>query len=201
MKMAVKRMFDVAIAAILLVALAPVLLVVALVVLACHGRPVLYAQLRPGLGGKAFVLLKFRTMSQHEDAQGRPLPDEQRMTRIGRWLRAASIDELPELWNVLRGDMSLVGPRPLLMEYLPLYSPAQWRRHEMRPGMTGWAQVNGRNDTTWQQRLEQDVWYVDHWSLGLDARILAMTVVQVICARGINQPGQVTMERFRGNAP
>ena len=199
--LATKRAIDLAASALLLVILAPILLVTALLLLSFQGRPVFFSQTRPGLGGQPFVLRKFRTMSQAEDALGRALPDGQRMTRLGRFLRATSLDELPELWNVLRGDMSLVGPRPLLMEYLPLYSPEQWRRHEMRPGMTGWAQVNGRNATSWPQRLEQDVWYVDHWSFVLDLRILAMTLVQVLRARGINQPGQATRGHFKGNAP
>jgi lipopolysaccharide/colanic/teichoic acid biosynthesis glycosyltransferase len=140
-------------------------------------------------------------MSREQGGDGLPLPDESRLTRLGRALRKSSLDELPTLFNVVKGDMSLVGPRPLLVEYLPLYSPEQSRRHDLRPGITGWAQVNGRNAISWEQKFAYDVWYVDHWSLALDLRILAMTVINVACARGINQEGQATVERFRGSAP
>jgi lipopolysaccharide/colanic/teichoic acid biosynthesis glycosyltransferase len=146
------------------------------------------------------MLYKFRTMRHATDARRQPLPDADRLTRLGRFLRATSLDELPELWNVLRGDMSLVGPRPLLMEYLPLYSPEQARRHEVRPGLTGWAQVNGRNALTWAERLALDVWYVDHRSWRLDIRIVLLTIWKVLARTGINQEGQATMERFRGSS-
>ncbi len=197
----VKRIMDVACATLSLLLFAPVMLLVALSLLVMNGRPVVFAQSRPGLHGQLFTLRKFRTMSSRLAGDGMPLPDEDRLTRFGRLLRMTSIDELPTLWNVLIGDMSLVGPRPLLVEYLPLYSKEQARRHEVRPGITGWAQVNGRNAISWDQKFAYDVWYVDHWSLALDLRILAMTVVNVVCARGISQEGQATAERFRGSAP
>ena len=160
------------------------------------GRPVLFRQLRPGLGGRPFTLLKFRTMTDARDEAGELLPDDQRMTRLGRFLRHSSLDELPELINVLQGEMSLVGPRPLLMEYLPHYTPEQARRHEVRPGVTGWAVTHGRNTTTWAERLQQDVWYVDHRSFALDCRILLLTVVKVIKQEDISPKGRVTMPRF-----
>jgi len=163
------------------------------------GSPVLFVQDRPGLGGRIFRIYKFRTMTEGRDAGGELLSDQARLTRFGRWLRATSLDELPELMNVLRGDMSFVGPRPLLVEYLPLYSPLQARRHEVRPGITGWSQVNGRNALDWDERLAMDVWYVDHRSPGLDLRILFMTIVTVLGRSGINQAGQATMEPFRGS--
>jgi lipopolysaccharide/colanic/teichoic acid biosynthesis glycosyltransferase len=163
------------------------------------GAPVLYRQVRPGLGGRPFTLYKFRTMTEARDAGGRELPDAQRLTALGAWLRRWSLDELPQLFNVLRGDMSLVGPRPLLMEYLPLYDERQARRHEVRPGITGWAQVNGRNALTWPERFELDLWYVENRSFLLDLKILGMTLARVIRGEGINQPGAATMERFRGN--
>ncbi|MBW3656191.1 MAG: sugar transferase [Gemmatimonadetes bacterium] len=162
------------------------------------GSPVLFRQTRPGLHGRAFTMYKFRTMRHAYDREGRPLPDPARLTRVGRLLRSTSLDELPELFNVLRGDMSLVGPRPLLPEYLPLYSEEQARRHEVRPGITGWAQVNGRNAITWEQKFRLDVWYVDNHSLRLDALILLRTVAKVLAREGINQEGQATAETFRG---
>ena len=171
-----KRAFDVVVAAAALVILAVPMLAVAIAVRVCLGRPVLFTQLRPGRHGIPFRLIKFRTMREAVDAEGRALPDEERLTRLGQFLRAASLDELPELWNVLRGDMSLVGPRPLLMEYLPLYTPEQARRHGVRPGITGWAQVNGRNSLSWEEKFELDVWYVDHASFWLDLKIIALTV-------------------------
>jgi len=195
-----KRTLDLAAALLALLLLAPLIAVIALLVAVKLGRPVLFRQQRPGLHGAPFYLVKFRTMSDARDAGGRLLPDEQRLGRFGRWLRSTSCDELPTLWNVLVGDMSLVGPRPLLMEYLPLYSPEQARRHEVRPGVTGWAQVNGRNSISWDQKLAHDVWYVDHRSLALDLRILFMTVMAVVRRVGINQRGQATMERFTGSA-
>lgn len=195
-----KRIVDVAVALVALVVLAPLLLVLALLVRVRLGAPVLFRQQRPGLHGALFPLVKFRTMTDARDAQGRLLPDGERLPPFGRWLRATSLDELPELWNVLRGEMSLVGPRPLLPEYLPLYSPRQARRHEVRPGLTGWAQVQGRNALDWDERLELDAWYVEHRSWRLDLRILLMTVGAVLGARGISQPGQATAEPFRGSA-
>jgi lipopolysaccharide/colanic/teichoic acid biosynthesis glycosyltransferase len=181
-----------------LILLAPVFLGVAAAVRLSLGSPVLFRQTRPGLGGKPFEMLKFRTMRDAHDARGNPLPDAERLTPLGRFLRATSLDELPELVNVLRGEMSLVGPRPLLMEYLPLYTPEQARRHEVRPGITGWAQVNGRNALSWEEKFRLDVWYVDHRSFWLDLRILARTVAKVFAREGISQEGQATMERFRG---
>ena len=162
------------------------------------GTPVLFRQQRPGLGGRPFWLLKFRTMTEARDAAGNLLPDAQRLTGFGRFLRATSLDELPELLNVLKGDMSLVGPRPLLMQYLDRYTPEQARRHEVRPGITGWAQVNGRNAITWEEKFKLDVWYVDNWSLWLDIKIIFMTVWKIFKREGISQPGQATMEEFRG---
>src|SRR5262245_51367085 len=173
---AVKRSFDVRAAGAALVILLPLLVPLALAVRVALGTPVLFRQVRPGRHGRPFTLLKFRTMRDARDAGGRPLEDRERLTRFGRWLRASSLDELPELLNVLRGDMGLAGPRPLLMEYLPLYDETQRRRHEVRPGITGWAQVRGRNALSWPEKFEFDVWYVDNRSLALDARILAMTV-------------------------
>lgn len=163
------------------------------------GAPVIFSQDRPGLGGRIFRIHKFRTMTDKRDGQGLLLPDGERLPSFGKWLRATSLDELPELWDVLRGDMSFVGPRPLLVEYLPLYSPEQSRRHEVRPGITGWSQVNGRNTLDWDERLALDVWYVDNRSLGLDLKILARTVGTVLARDGISQEGQATMEPFRGS--
>jgi lipopolysaccharide/colanic/teichoic acid biosynthesis glycosyltransferase len=161
--------------------------------------PVFFRQMRPGRGGKTFQLVKFRTMLDAWDADGEPLPDEQRLTPLGKFLRATSLDELPQLWNVLRGDMSLVGPRPLLVEYLPRYSAEQARRHEVLPGITGWAQVNGRNALGWEERFQLDVWYVDHWSLALDTRILALTILRVVQRQGISHEGDATMFKFLGS--
>lgn len=162
------------------------------------GRPVFFRQTRPGLRGQPFNMVKFRTMTGARGPDGQLLPDSQRLTSFGRFLRATSLDELPELWNVLKGDMSLVGPRPLLMEYLPLYSPEQGRRHEVRPGITGWAQVNGRNALSWDDKFRLDVWYVDHGSLWLDIKILWLTVRKVLVREGISAVGEATMPRFRG---
>ncbi|MGH8249543.1 MAG: sugar transferase [Steroidobacteraceae bacterium] len=200
MRLALKRGTDVAASALLLILLSPVILGTAIVVLAVSGRPILFSQQRPGLNGRPFMMRKFRTMILARAEGDNPPPDDTRIGALGRLLRSTSLDELPELWNVLVGDMSLVGPRPLLMEYLPLYSPEQARRHEMRPGITGWAQVNGRNAISWEQKFAYDVWYVDHWTPALDVRILAMTLINVLRAEGINQSGQATMERFRGSA-
>lgn len=195
---AAKRALDVAASAAALALLSPVIAAVALAVRVKLGSPVFFRQERPGLHGRPFRMVKFRTMRDAADAEGRPLPDEQRLTRFGRLLRSSSLDELPELWNVLRGDMSLVGPRPLLTEYLPLYSARHARRHEVRPGLTGWAQVNGRNALTWPERLDLDAWYVEHRSLALDLRILLRTVGTVFGRRGISHAGHATMKPFRG---
>jgi len=184
----------------LLVLLLPPLALVALLVRVKLGSPVLFRQLRPGLRCQPFTLYKFRTMTDARDAQGRLLPDAERLTRLGRFLRSTSADELPELFNVLKGDMSLVGPRPLLMQYLDRYTPEQMRRHEVKPGITGWAQVNGRNAITWEQKFALDVWYVDHRSLGLDLKILALTLWKTLRREGISQPGQATMEEFMGSS-
>lgn len=188
---------DVALAGAALVLLAPLLLLIALLVLADVGPPFLFRQIRPGLQGKPFAMIKFRTMQDLRDHDGHLVPNEMRLTRFGRFLRSASLDELPELWNVVIGDMSLVGPRPLLMEYLPLYSATQARRHEVRPGMTGWAQVNGRNTASWEDRFEMDVWYVDNCTLWLDIRILAATIEKVFVRDGISVPGKATIDRFK----
>jgi lipopolysaccharide/colanic/teichoic acid biosynthesis glycosyltransferase len=194
-----KRLMDLSIALLLLVALSAPMLITALAVAATMGRPVLFRQLRPGLGGRPFELMKFRTMTADVDGTGTPLADEARLTATGRWLRRLSLDELPQLINVVRGEMSLVGPRPLLMEYLPLYTAEQARRHEVRPGITGWAQVNGRNAISWEERFALDVWYVEHRSLWLDLRILGLTLLRVLRAEGISQPGAATMARFTGS--
>jgi lipopolysaccharide/colanic/teichoic acid biosynthesis glycosyltransferase len=182
----------------LLVLLVP-LLILALLVRWNLGAPVLFVQERPGFQGRVLRIYKFRTMTDTRDARGLPLSDAARLTSFGKWLRATSLDELPEIFNVLRGDMSFVGPRPLLVEYIPLYSPEQARRHEVRPGITGWSQINGRNAVDWDQRLAMDVWYVDNRSVWLDFKILMLTVVKVIRRDGISQEGQATMERFRGS--
>jgi lipopolysaccharide/colanic/teichoic acid biosynthesis glycosyltransferase len=185
-------------AAALLALLLPVLAVLALVVRMKLGSPVLFRQRRPGKDEKIFELVKFRTMTQARDADGRLLPDDARLTGLGRWMRSASVDELPQLSNVLRGELSFVGPRPLLVEYLPRYTPEQARRHAVKPGITGWAQVNGRNAITWEEKFALDTWYVDHWTLTLDAKILWMTVARVVGRHGIAQAGQATMEEFQG---
>ncbi|WP_445005396.1 sugar transferase [Halomonas mongoliensis] len=194
-----KRSVDAAAALIGLMVLAPVLLIIALLIRLKLGSPVLFRQVRPGLHGKPFEMIKFRTMLDAYDEQGQPLPNEQRLTRFGKLLRSTSLDELPELWNVLKGDMSLVGPRPLLMEYLPLYSKHQARRHEVRPGVTGWAQVNGRNAISWEEKFDYDVWYVDSQSLILDFKILLMTVKKVFVREGISHQNNVAMPRFEGS--
>jgi lipopolysaccharide/colanic/teichoic acid biosynthesis glycosyltransferase len=195
-----KRSFDLLASALALLLLAPVLVALALLVRAKLGSPVLFRQQRPGRHGQPFMMQKFRTMTDAHGADGQLLPDSVRLTPFGRWLRTTSLDELPELWNVLKGDMSLVGPRPLLMEYLPLYSPHQARRHEVRPGVTGWAQVNGRNALSWEAKFNLDVWYVEHASFWLDLRILALTVGRVLRPQGINAPGSATAEKFTGSA-
>jgi sugar transferase EpsL len=195
----VKRLFDLLLTCISLVLLAPVMLVLSILVAIRLGFPLLFRQERPGYKGEVFTIYKFRTMRNERDSQGNLLPDDQRLTRLGRFLRSTSLDELPELINVLRGEMSLVGPRPLLVQYLPLYSPEQARRHDVLPGITGWAQVHGRNAITWQDKFALDVWYVDHWSFWLDLKIIALTVVKVLRREGISQPGQATAEPFQGN--
>ena len=199
MQEALKRSFDVVGAGAALIVLSPLLGVLALVVRLQMGSPVLFRQARPGLHGQIFEILKFRTMTDARDAHGEPLPDGDRLTAFGRFLRRSSFDELPELVNVLRGEMSLVGPRPLRVEYLPLYSPEQARRHEVRPGITGWAQVNGRNALSWNEKFELDVWYVDHRSLALDLKILWATVAEVLDGRGVSADGHATMEPFTGS--
>ena len=193
-----KRLFDVLAASLALILLALPLLVLTWVIRRKLGSPVLFRQVRPGLHGRSFTMFKFRTMTDERGADGALLPDAQRLTPFGRFLRASSLDELPELWNVLRGDMSLVGPRPLLIEYLPLYTPEQARRHEVRPGITGWAQVNGRNAISWEEKFALDVWYVDNRSLWLDLKILWRTVRKVLVRDGISAPGDATMPKFEG---
>ena len=193
-----KRIFDLFISSLGLILTSPLLAILSVLVWIKHGRPILFSQARPGYNGKIFTLYKFRSMSNELDSNGKPLPDTQRITRLGHFLRASSLDELPELINVLRGEMSLVGPRPLLVEYLPRYSAEQRRRHDVLPGITGWAQVNGRNALTLEEKFALDVWYVDHWSFGLDIKILWLTVGQVLQRRNITPPGQNTMEEFRG---
>ena len=194
----IKRSLDIIIAGLGLLILSPLLIVISLVILIQIGRPVLFIQMRPGLNGKPFYMYKFRTMTDETDELGNLLPDEQRLTSLGRFLRSTSLDELPELFNVLKGDMSLVGPRPLLMQYLDRYTPEQARRHEMKPGITGWAQVNGRNAISWEEKFALDVWYVDNWSLWLDIKILALTIIQVFRRQGINADGSATMTEFLG---
>lgn len=177
----------------------PIMLLTGLAIAVKLGLPVFYKQQRPGQGGKLFMIYKFRTMVDAKDIHGDLLPDEQRLTPLGQFLRRFSLDELPELLNVLKGEMSLVGPRPLLMEYLGLYSPEQARRHEMKPGITGWAQVNGRNTVNWDERFKLDTWYIDNWSLWLDCRILGQTLLKVFTQEGISQEGEATMKKFSGN--
>jgi lipopolysaccharide/colanic/teichoic acid biosynthesis glycosyltransferase len=196
---ALKRLFDLVIASFALLLLFPVLLLVAWLVHRRLGSPVLFRQVRPGLHGKPFEMVKFRTMRDAVDTEGNALPDAERLTPFGRFLRSTSLDELPELWNVIKGDMSLVGPRPLLMEYLPLYSKEQARRHEVRPGITGWAQVNGRNAVSWPEKFALDIWYVDNRSLLLDIRILLLTIKKVFVREGISAEGQATASRFTGD--
>jgi lipopolysaccharide/colanic/teichoic acid biosynthesis glycosyltransferase len=195
-----KRALDLGLATAAVVVTAPILAGAAVAIRVGVGAPVLFRQRRPGRDGEPFELVKFRTMSNARGLDGELLPDGDRLTAVGRLLRASSIDELPQLWNVLRGDMSLVGPRPLLIRYLPRYSPEQARRHEVRPGITGWAQVNGRNALSWEEKFRLDVWYVDHWSLALDARILAMTVARVFRRSGIASAGHATMPEFMGSS-
>ena len=196
--MAMKRLFDLVFSAVGLLTLALPLLLLVWLIRRKLGSPVFFRHVRPGLLGKSFKMVKFRTMTDERGADGFLLPDAQRLTSFGRFLRSTSLDELPELWNVLKGDMSLVGPRPLLMGYLPLYTPEQARRHEVRPGITGWAQVNGRNALSWEDKFKLDVWYVDHRSLWLDVKILILTVLKVLVREGINAQDDVTMPVFNG---
>lgn len=196
----VKRLLDLIGASIALLLLSPVMVIVAWQVRRDMGSPVLFRQTRPGLRGRPFQMIKFRTMRDATDANGTMLPDADRLTPLGRFLRASSLDEVPELWNVVRGDMSMVGPRPLLMEYLPLYSPTQARRHEIRPGVTGWAQINGRNALGWDEKFALDVWYVDNRSLWLDMQILGRTIAKVVRRDGISAAGEATMPRFEGSS-
>lgn len=195
-----KRILDCVASAAGLLLLALPLALLALQVRRKLGSPVLFSQVRPGLRGEPFKMVKFRTMTDARGADGELLPDAMRLTPFGRWLRATSLDELPELWNVLKGDMSLVGPRPLLMEYLPLYNAEQARRHEVRPGITGWAQVNGRNCLSWEDKFKLDVWYVDHHGLWVDIRVLWLTVKKVIVKEGISAAGEATMPKFTGTS-
>lgn len=193
-----KRLFDLLLVTVLLPVLLPVMAVVALLVRRQMGSPVIFRQQRPGLHGRPFEMLKFRTMRDAVGSDGRPLADAERITDLGRFLRASSLDELPELWNVVKGEMSLVGPRPLLMDYLPLYDAEQARRHDVRPGVTGWAQINGRNALTWEQKFALDSWYVDNHSLWLDVKILLATAGKVLRRDGISAAGEATMPRFEG---
>jgi sugar transferase EpsL len=193
-----KRIFDLALTIPGVLLISPLLVLTALLVRLFHGAPILFSQIRPGYKGKPFRVYKFRTMTNETDAHGELLPDEDRLTLFGKFLRSSSIDELPELYNVLRGEMSLIGPRPLLMQYLGRYTPQQARRMDVLPGITGWAQVNGRNNVSWEIKFELDVWYVDHWSLWLDTHILLKTFQKVVTREGINQPGNATAQEFMG---
>jgi lipopolysaccharide/colanic/teichoic acid biosynthesis glycosyltransferase len=195
----VKRSVDLLIAFSVLTGFSPVLFAIGILLFLVMGRPIFFRQQRPGRYARPFTLYKFRTMTHKRDVQGQLLPDGERLTQLGRLLRHFSVDELPQLWNVLRGDLSLVGPRPLLMQYLDRYNHAQARRHNVLPGITGWAQINGRNTITWIQKFELDVWYADHWSLWLDAKILARTIWKVLSREGVNPPGETTVEPFKGN--
>ncbi len=193
-----KRIFDFIVALVLAILLSPIMLVTAAVVVGHSGLPILFRQQRPGLHDLPFEVLKFRTMAQAKGSDGQPLPDEMRLTPLGVFLRRFSLDELPQLFNVLKGDMSLVGPRPLLMEYLPLYSAEQMRRHDVRPGITGWTQISGRNELSWEEKFDLDIWYVDHRSFWLDLMILAKTVSRVWSGSGVSKAGFATTEKFRG---
>jgi len=194
-----KRICDLLLSLLILAMFSPVILLLVVIIKICLGNPVFFRQQRPGLNGKAFDMIKFRTMLDSTDSKGELLPDAARMTRLGTFLRNSSLDESPELWNVLKGDMSLVGPRPLLMEYLPLYNQEQRRRHEVRPGITGWAQINGRNSLSWEDKFKLDVWYVDNHSFGGDLIILLQTAKTIVMKEGISADNHVTMERFTGN--
>ena len=199
MKILLKRLFDLLVASIGIILFSPILLIVALLVRIFHGTPILFKQKRPGYKGEPFFIYKFRTMTNRTAPDGSLLPDAERMTRFGRFLRATSMDELPELFNILRGEMSLVGPRPLLMQYLPLYNTEQMRRHDALPGITGWAQINGRNDISWDEKFRLDLWYVDNWSFGLDLKILWLTLWKVFKREGVSMEGEATTKYFMGN--
>jgi sugar transferase EpsL len=195
----IKRLFDIFVSAVMLLILSPVILVVAILVRMKLGSPILFTQIRPGKSAKLFKVYKFRTMTNQKDAKGELLPDALRLTRFGQFLRSSSLDELPQLFNVFKGDISLVGPRPLLVEYLPLYSSEQARRHEVRPGITGWAQINGRNAISWEEKFKLDIWYVDHQSFFLDMKILWKTLLKVLKKEGIASDSHVTMPKFMGS--
>lgn len=195
----IKRVLDAISATLLLLLFAPILIACMLLLLLANNGAAFFFQKRPGLNGKIFTIVKFKTMNDAKDKAGQLLPDEQRLTTVGRVIRKTSLDELPQLLDVLKGDMSLIGPRPLLVEYLPLYNEHQKRRHEVKPGITGWAQVNGRNAISWQEKFDLDVWYVDHCSFRLDIKILLLTILKVFKREGINQAGQATVEKFNGN--
>lgn len=193
-----KRLLDIALSLIGLTLLSPILIIVAILIRIYLGSPIFFTQVRPGLHGKPFKMVKFRTMKDAVDKYGEPLPDSERLTRFGKILRSTSLDELPELWNVIKGEMSLVGPRPLLMEYLPLYNTEQAKRHDVKPGLTGWAQINGRNAISWEKKFELDTWYVENRSLWLDIKILALTVKKVLIKEGISADSHVTISKFTG---
>lgn len=195
-----KRLLDILLAGGALLVVGPLLIVLALLIRRQMGPPALFRQVRPGLHGEPFEMMKFRTMCNTVGADGQPLPDTERLTHLGRFLRSTSLDELPELWNVVQGDMSLVGPRPLLMEYLPRYSPEQARRHDVRPGLTGWAQVNGRNALSWEEKFALDTWYVDNRTVWLDLKIIWMTIAKVLKRDGISAEGEATMAKFEGTS-
>ena len=195
-----KRLIDIFASILGLILLSPIFLILFVIIRVNMGAPVLFKQARPGLNGQPIEMIKFRSMRDGVDEKGNLLPDNERLTKLGLWIRKTSLDELPELWNVLKGDMSLVGPRPLLMEYLPLYSPEQARRHEVRPGITGWAQVNGRNAISWEEKFEFDVWYVDNRNIFLDIKILFLTLKKVFFRADISAEGEATMPRFTGNS-
>ena len=192
-------MIDIGIAALVLIVFSPVILIIIPVILMESGFPVFFKQQRPGLNEKPFILFKFRTMKNIYDGTGNLLPDDRRLTLVGKWLRKLSLDELPQFINVLKGDINVVGPRPLLMEYLPLYNERQRKRHRVKPGITGWAQIHGRNVLNWKERFELDIWYVDNWSLGLDFKIMLLTLIKVLKREGISREGSATMEKFKGN--
>jgi len=194
-----KHIIDIIGALIGLVVSAPIMVIVSLIIYLTMGKPIFFKQIRPGMNGKPFVIYKFRTMLDLRDKDGNLLPDEKRITTIGKFLRNTTMDELPEFWNVLKGDMSLVGPRPLLMEYLPRYNQEQARRHEVKPGMTGWAQVKGRNAISWEEKFKLDVWYVDNWNILLDLKIIFLTILKVLKREGISAEGHVTMPEFTGS--
>jgi len=198
LRLIIKRLIDIFVSVFLLIILSPFLVIISLIIFVTMGPPVIYKQTRAGFKGKPFTIYKFRTMTNEKDEYGNLLPDEKRLTKIGKFLRSTSLDELPELFNVLKGDMSLVGPRPLLMEYLNYYTEEQMRRHDVKPGITGWAQVNGRNSLSWEEKFKLDVWYVDNWSLWLDLKIMFITIIKVLKREGISAEGHATMPEFKG---